>query len=49
MRGISKEFEIPVLIRGEELAVTDEEKAIMFREEFINVNSSRNLCEERRD
>jgi len=31
-----------------ELAVTDEEKAKMFRDEFIKVNSSRNLCEERK-
>jgi hypothetical protein len=48
MRGISKEFELPVLKRGEELAVTDEEKAKMFREEFTKVNSSGNLCEERK-
>lgn len=33
---------------GKELAVTDEEKATMFRYEFVKVNSSRNLCEERK-
>lgn len=48
MRGISKGFERSVLRRGEELAETDEEKTIMFPEEFIKVSSSRNLCEERK-
>lgn len=48
IRGISKEFELPVLKMGDESAITDEEKAIMFQKAFMKVNSSRNVCEERK-
>jgi len=47
-KQLNKEFELPVFKILEELTVTDEEKAKMFRDEFIKVNSSRNLCEERK-
>lgn len=47
MRGNRKDVEIPVLKKGNVMAVNDREKAMMLREAFTKVNSSRNLCEDR--
>lgn len=46
MSEMIKDCEFPVLKMGEDLAKTDEEKAIMLWEEFIKVHSSGNLWRE---
>lgn len=46
MSGIRREYEYPVLRSGEEIAISDEEKAEMFRKEFSKINSSNNLMKE---
>lgn len=52
MSGLRREYEYPVLCIGEEIAISDEEKAEMFRKEFSKINSSDNLmreCKEKRE
>jgi Cu/Ag efflux pump CusA len=46
LRGVRREWDYPVLMSGEDLAVTDE-KAEMMAEVFVQVHSSANLSEER--
>jgi Cu/Ag efflux pump CusA len=46
LRGVRREWDYPVLMSGEDLAVTDE-KAEMMAEVFVQVHSLANLSEER--
>ncbi|MGL5710890.1 MAG: hypothetical protein ACRCW9_08655 [Cetobacterium sp.] len=45
MGGIRKNFNMPVLMKGDEIAITNKEKAEMLVEIFVKVNSSSNLTE----
>ncbi len=49
MSGIRREYEYPVLNIEEEIAISDEDKAEMFRKEFTKINSSDNLSKECRE
>ncbi len=46
MRGIRKEWQYPILKMGEEVAVSDGEKAEMIAKALIQIHSSNNLSEE---
>ncbi len=46
MRGIRKEWQYPILKMGEEVAVSDGEKAEMIAKALIQIHSSSNLSEE---
>ena len=46
MNGIKREYGDPVLIKNENAAVTDEEKADMLAQNFVHVHSSSNISDE---
>ncbi|KAK6328902.1 hypothetical protein J4Q44_G00008800 [Coregonus suidteri] len=48
MSGVRREWDYPVLTSGEDVAVTDEEKAEMMAKAFVQVHSSANLSEGQR-
>lgn len=48
MRGIRKEYQYPVLKKGEEAAISDGEKAEMIAKELVKIYSSYNLTEDAR-